>query len=119
LFKKEKSQESKYKVLLVAYKDLTEEMEKELLYYFISNINNKNEIEESITASDKSSSGLSFRTGIYHNWFKDTILEKLNDGYKLGIVETPKSYGDGDEVKLKELDDKFGDNILIVGTEEL
>lgn len=119
MFKKEKSQESKYKVLLVAYKDLTKEMETELLYYFISNIRNKKEIEENVSASDKSSSGLSFRTGIYHNWFKDTILERLNEDYKLGIVEIPKSYGDSDEVKLKELDEKFGDNILIVATAEL
>lgn len=119
MFKKEKSQESKYKVLLVAYKDLTEDMEKELLYYFISNIRSKKEIEENVFGSDKSSSGLSFRTGIYHNWFKDTILEKLNEEYRLGIVEIPKSYGNSDEVKLKELDEKFGGNILVVATEEL
>lgn len=119
MFKKEKSQETKYKVLLVAYKDLNEEMEKELLYYFVSNIRSKSQIEENISASDKSSSGLSFRTGIYHNWFREAMLERLSEGYNLGIVEIPKSYGDSDEVKLKELDDKFGDNILIVGTEEL
>lgn len=119
MFKKEKSQESKYKVLLVAYKDLTEEMEKDLLHYFISTIKNKKEIEENVFGSDKSSSGLSFRTGIYHKWFKDTILEKLNEEYRLGIVEIPKSYGNSDEIKLKELDEKFGDNILVVATEEL
>lgn len=119
MFKKEESQESKYKVLLVAYKDLAEDMEKELLYYFISNIRSKEEIEENVSASDKSSSGLSFRTGVYHSWFKDTILEKLNEGYKLGIVEIPKSYGNSGEVKLKALDEKFGENILIVAIDEL
>jgi hypothetical protein len=119
MFKKEKSQESKYKVLLVAYKDLAENMEKELLYHFISNIRSKEEIEENASGSDKSSSGLSFRTGLYHNWFKEIILEKLKSQYKLGIVEIPKSYGDSGEVRLKELDEKFGDNILIVATEEL
>ncbi len=119
MLKKEKSQETKYKALLVAYKDLTEDMEKELLYYFISNIRNKDEIEENASGSDKNYSGLSFRTGLYHNWFKDTILERLNDGYELGIVEIPKSYGDSGELRLKELDEKFGDNILIVSTGEL
>ena len=119
MFKKEESQESKYKVLLVAYRDLGEDMEKELLYHFISNIRNREEIDGSSSGSDKSASGLSFRTSLYHNWFKNIILEKLDHGYKLGIVEIPKSYGNSDEVKLKELDEKFGDNIEIVAKEEL
>lgn len=119
MFRKKKPRDAKYKVLLVAYKDLDESVEAELGYYFISSIKNKNDIEENVIASDRSSSGLSFRNGIYHNWFKDKMLEKLKEGYKLGMVEIPISYGDSDVEILKELDDKFGDNILIVATEEL
>lgn len=119
MFKKKKQQGSKYKVLLVAYKDLDESVESELAYYFISSVKSKKDIGENIIASDKSSSGLSFRTGIYHNWFKEIILKRLEEGYKLGIVETPKSYGEKDEEILKELDEKFGDKILIIATEEL
>ncbi|MBU5425316.1 hypothetical protein KQI41_02725 [Tissierella pigra] len=115
---KKESQDAKYKVLLVAYKDLTEEMENELHYYFISNIRSKEEIEENY-GMDKSSSGLSFRTGLYHKWFKETILQKIEEGYSLGIVEISKSYGDSEEMKLKELDEKFGDSILILETQEL
>lgn len=117
--KNEKSKSSKFKVLLVAYKDLPEEMEKELLYYFVSNIRRKKDIEDVIFGSDKSSSGLSYRTSLYHRWFRDIMEEKLEEGYKLGMVEIAKSYGDSDEKKLKELDSKFGDDILIIATEEL
>ena len=47
------------------------------------------------------------------------MIEKLDEGYNLGMVEIAGSYGDSDAEKLKELDDKFGDNILIIATEEL
>lgn len=119
MFRKEKPQDSKYKVLLVAYKELAKDMEEKLVYHFISSIKSKEEIEENTSGSEKGFAGLSFRTGLYHNWFKETILQKLNEGYKLGIVEIPKSYGDNQEILLKELDEEFGDNILIVATEEL
>ncbi|HZK32950.1 MAG TPA: hypothetical protein VFC60_00490 [Tissierellaceae bacterium] len=119
MYKKEKSKSSKFKVLLVAYKDLSEEMEKELLYYFVSNVRKKRDIEDVISGSDKSSSGLSYRTSLYHRWFRDIMEEKLDEGYNLGMVEIARSYGDSDAKKLKELDDKFGDDILIIATEEL
>lgn len=110
---------SRYKVLLVAYRDLAEETEKELLYHFISNISKKKDIEDVISGCDKNSSGLSFRTCLYHRWFRDLMEEKLDEGYKLGMVEIAKSYGDADVKKIKELDDKFGDDILIIASEEL
>lgn len=119
LFKRGKTESSKYKVLLVAYKDLSEEMEKELLYYFISNVRKKKDIEDVVSGSDRGSSGLSFRTSLYHKWFRDMMEKKLDEGYNLGMVEIARSYGDSDAKKLKELDDKFGDNILIIATEEL
>lgn len=119
MFKKAEIQENKYKVLLVAYKGLEAEMENELLYHFISIVRNGDEIRESMSSNDKNLAGLSFRTGLYHTWFKNTMKEKLDEGYKLGIVEMPKSYGDGEEHKLKELHDKFGDLIEIVEVVEL
>lgn len=94
-------------------------MQKELRYYFISNIKNKKDIEDVISGSDKSSSGLSFRTSLYHKWFREIMEEKLDQGYCLGMVEIPKSYGDAEEEKMKELDEKFGDNILVIAIEEL
>lgn len=119
MFNNKKTTEAKFKVLLVAYKDLTEEKEKELRYHFISNISKRKDIEDVISGCDKSTSGLSFRTCLYHKWFRSKMEAKLNEGYKLGMVEIARSYGDGEEKKLKELDDKFGDNILIIGREEL
>lgn len=119
MFKKEMPQDPKYKVLLVAYKELAKDMEEKLAYYFISSVKSREELEKGSSSNERSLAGLSFRTGLYHKWFKETILQKLNEGYKLGIVEIPKSYGDNQEVLLKELDEEFGDNILIVATEEL
>lgn len=119
MYKKDRNRSSRFKVLLVAYKELSEEKEKELVHYFISNIRKKKDIEDVISGCDKSSSGLSYRTCLYHRWFRDIMEEKLEEGYKLGMVEIARSYGETDENKLKELDDKFGDNILIIASEEL
>lgn len=119
MFKREEAECSKYKVALVAYKDLSEDIEKDLLYNFISNITTKEDIQENSSDVYKNCSGLSYRTSLYHKWFKDKILKKINEGYRLGIVEIPKSYGNSYEVKLRELDKKFGDHILVIATEEL
>lgn len=119
MFNKEETQDTKYRVLLVAYKDLTEKVENDLAYYFISSIRSKKEIEDNSFGVDRSTSGLTYRTGLYHDWFKKAILQKLDEGYKLGIVEIPKSYGNRVEVILRELDEKFGDEIIIVESQDL
>lgn len=56
---------------------------------------------------------------MYKSWFKEDILENLDNGYNLGIVEIPKSYGDSYEKVLQELDEKFGDKIIIIKTEKI
>lgn len=110
-------QMTKYKAYLLAYKDLEKAEEKDLRYHFISNIANEDRIREDLQGIDKVATGMSFRVGLYHNWFKDEILRKLEEGYKLGIMEIQKSYRESGEKTLEELKEKY--NLLIVDQGEM
>lgn len=111
---------AKYKVLLVAYKDLPNEVEKDLNYHFISKINNSDDLRDHDSSGDyRTSAGLDYRTCIYHSWFKDSILKKLNEGYFLGIVEMRKASYDRKENVIKKMEETHTDKILIVDEAEL
>lgn len=111
---------TKYKILLVAYKDLSEEVEKELNYHFISKINSLDDLRDDEQCGDyRSSAGLTYRTCVYHSWFRDAIKEKLKNDYILGIVEKRKdSYNEQDN-PIKKLEKLHKGNILIVDEAEL
>ena len=117
--KRTENQTAKYKVLLVAYKDLDIKTEDELAEHFIEIIKNKEDILEDFNVNTRNSLSFSHRVNLYKSWFKEDILENLDNGYNLGIVEIPKSYGDSYEKVLQELDEKFGDKIIIIKTEKI
>lgn len=110
--------ESKYRVLLVAYKGIEEE--NELESYFISTVNRIEDLRNMNQSGDfKNSAGLTYRTSLYHSWFKETICQKLRDGYQLGLIEMRKDDSQERENIIKELDEKYGDNVLIVDEAEI
>lgn len=110
--------EVKYKVLLVAYKDI--EKDNELKKYFISTVQDSDDLRDINQCGDfKGSAGLSYRTSLYHSWFKESILKRLREGYQLGIIEMRKENYEERENLIKELDEKYGENILIVDEAEL
>ncbi|SHF06155.1 hypothetical protein [Alkalibacter saccharofermentans] len=109
---------TKFKALLVAYKELDPEIYTELSNHFISTIKSPSDVISSLGISERSAIGLSYRIALYKRWFKDASLEKLNQGYHLGIIEIPASYGDETESFVKDFDKIFGDHVIIVSTEE-
>lgn len=120
VYSKGKLGKSKYRILLVAYKDIPIEVDKEINYHFISKINDFNDLRNNEGAGDvKGSSGLSYRTSLYHSWFKDAIVEKLNEGYTLGIIEMRIDSYEKREGILRKIDEEYGDSVLVVDTAEL
>lgn len=109
---------TKFKALLVAYKDLDPEIFTELSNQFIATIKDPSDVIDSLGVSERSAVGLSYRIALYKKWFKDASLEKLSQGYQLGIIEIPSSYGSETESFIKNFDEIFGDHVLIVNTEE-
>lgn len=114
------SDEVKYKVLLVAYKDISKEVHKELSYNFVSTVNEFNELRDHHQGGDgKDSGGLMYRTALYQKWFRDDIISSLNDGYKLGIVEMRVEYYEKQNSIIDKIIKENENNIKIVATAKL
>ena len=111
--------EPKYKVYLIAYKNLDEETSKRLLKHFIRFISKSEDLEITDTTNPKGSAGLDFRVSIYMKEFEDTIVDYLNKGYSLGICEMQLEYIETQGKILKNLDKKYGEDVEIVSEMEL
>lgn len=115
---------TKYKVMLLAYKDIEERVKNIITKYSVCNIKDKNALNRLLKErTDYQGSGRGFnlndRIGIYLGWFEEQIKLKLEEGYILDIIEVHKSYGDTREELLKALDIEYGDDIIVLDIEEL
>lgn len=116
--------ETKFKVILLAYKEVDDRVKSIITRYSVCNIKDKNSFKELLRdQTNYQGSGRGFnlndRVVIYLGWFKEEMAEKLEEGYTLDIIEVHKSYGDTREELLQSLDIEYGDNILIVDMEEI
>lgn len=117
--RKESELQSKYKVYLIAYKDLDEDANKRLLKHFISFIRGTEDLEVHDSGNPKGSAGLDFRLSLYIKEFRDTIVSYLDKGYSLGICEMQLEYIETQGKILQNLDKEFGEDVLIVSEMEL
>lgn len=108
----------KYKVFVVAYKNIDDKIKNIVTKYSVFNIKNKDVF---LRQTNYQGSGRNFnlndRISIYLGWFKDEIIEKLDEGYNMDIIEIHRSYDDPREHMLKALNTEYGDNIVLLGTE--
>lgn len=115
---------TKYKVLLMAYKDIEPKIKNMITRYSVCNIKDKDIFDRLLQdQANYQGSGRDFnlndRISIYLGWFKDKIAEKLEEGYILDIVEVHKSYGNTREELLRTLDIEYGDDILVLDIQDL
>ena len=116
--------ETKFKVILLAYKEVDDRVKNIITRYSVCNIKDMEGFKE-LTRDQTNYQGsgrdfnLNDRVVIYLGWFKESIEEKLKEGYFLDIIEVHKSYGDTREELLKSLDIEYGNDILIVDMEEI
>jgi hypothetical protein len=118
------SREIKYRVMLLAYKEIDDRVKNIITKHSVCNIKSKESLKELLRdQTNYQGSGRDFnlndRIGIYLGWFKDEIAEKLEEGYTLDIIEVHKSYGSTSEELLRALDIEYGDNIIVVDMVEL
>lgn len=110
----------KYKVLLVAYKDISDEVHKELSHDFVSTVNEFEDLRDHHQGGDgKDSAGLMYRTSLYQKWFRDDIIKSLEEGYRLGIIEMRLEYFEKQEGILNKIIKENESKIKIVDTAKL
>ena len=110
----------KYKVLLIAYKDISNEVYKDLSYDFVSTVNEFEELRDQHQGGDgKDGAGLMYRTALYQKWFRDDIVKSLQEGYRLGIVEMRLEYCEKQESIINKIIKENKNNIKIVDTAKL
>ncbi|SDW02009.1 hypothetical protein [Tepidimicrobium xylanilyticum] len=111
---------TKYKVFVIAYKNAEQRIKNIITQHSVLNIHDKDIfLRQTNYPGFGRSFDLNDRISIYLGWFKDKIMEKLDEGYTLNIVEIHKSYGNRVEQVLKSLDFIYDDDILVIDIQEV
>lgn len=104
---------SKYKVVAIAYKNIEKTVVERISKYSIKDIDDISDLETSVTYCGKGFN-LNDRICIYIDWFKDTAIEKLKEGYIVSILELPQAIS-GSRVELLELlDIEYKEDLIIL-----
>lgn len=104
----------KYKVLIVAYRNIDEKILEKISNYSIKKLENADDLENVNTFCSRGFD-LNDRICIYLGWFKDEAREKLNEGYNVSILELPiKTSGSKVDV-IEFLDAAYEDDLLVLG----
>jgi len=116
--------EIKYKVMLLAYKDIEDRVKNIITKHSVCNIKDETNFKKLLREqTNYQGSGRGFnlndRISIYLGWFENQIASKLKEGYTLDIIEVHKSYGNTREELLKALDIEYGEDILVLDLQEL
>lgn len=110
----------RYKVLLIAYKEIDEKLEKLVTKYSVFNIKNQKTLsKQGEYISSGGSFNLNDRIKIYLGWFMEDIINALDEGYTLDIIEIHRSYGSTRKHFLEVLNFEYEDEIVILDTLEI
>lgn len=106
---------AKYKVVVIAYKNIEKRIIDKISMYSIRDIKTSDDLDNTSTYSAKGFN-MNDRVNIYLGWFKDTINKKLLEGYEVSILELPAK-GDCHEIDIIEfLDVAYEQDLIIVET---
>ncbi len=107
----------KYKVMIVAYKNIDEATQKKIEKYALRSIKTVDQLEHDRNFYSNSTKGFSMndRVSIYIDWITEEAKEKIQNGYTITILELPIEKSEGKVVgTLKALDIVFEDDVLIL-----
>lgn len=106
----------KYLSMLVAYKDIDEDVKEMITKYSVYHIEKGADLDilKAPVVTTGQSVGLNERLKIYLERFHDSIIEKIKEGYMLDIIEIHKSYDISRKRMLEEFDIQYGDAILVM-----
>lgn len=114
--------ENKYNMALVAHKNISGEAKNithQSSICHIKDIDNLYDLldDQSYYKGSGAWFDMNDRVGIYLGWYKEKIKEKLGEDYKVDIIELHKSYGKERFVELSNLEDKYENDFMVIGTE--
>lgn len=104
----------KYKVLAVAYRNIDQKILDEMMQFSVKNINTVTDLND-VNIFRGKGFNLNDRISIYNDWFKDVAKVKLNEGYKVAILELPFNASIDKVDAIEFLDKAYGDDLLILG----
>jgi len=102
----------KFTILVVAYKDVTPEIEAKISQYSVRMIDEATDLVNYCTYGrqfDQDS-----RVCIYLEWYEQNILNYLGKGYKIVLLEIPFNSNEPIVNALTQLDIELGDKVLII-----
>lgn len=107
----------KYSVIVVAYKDIPEDVKTSIKQYSIR------EIDEASDIVTFCNYGRQFdqdaRACIYLEWYEKNILKHLASGYEVVLLEVPYSANKSVLESLKEIDERFGEHLLVIEHDDI
>lgn len=105
---------NKYRVLIIAYRDVDEKIINKISRYSIKDLDSKEDID-TVTTFCSRGFDLNDRICIYLGWFKDEAVEKIKEGYKVSIIELPYKSSDDKVDVIEFLDAAYEDDLLVIG----
>lgn len=103
---------NKYSVVVVAYKDISPEVEEKVKRYSVRYIDEASDLVNFCNYGrqfDQDS-----RVCIYLDWYEKNILKYLGKGYVVVVLEIPFSSGETVIDALNAIDLELGDNLLVI-----
>jgi hypothetical protein len=113
----EGSMNYKYTILAVAYKDVTEEVEKKINEFSIRTIDETDDLVSYCTYGrqfDQDS-----RVCIYLEWYQNNILKYLAEGYKIVLLEIPFNSNEPIVKALEQIDIELGEQVLVIEHDDI
>ncbi len=106
---------NKYTVVLVAFKDIPNEVEAKLKERMLRQINDPTEIDfNSSLIGLRGSMNSNSRADIYLDWYRNAIWNYLKKGYKIALLELPFDIKMERVEALRHLDEEYGDDLLVI-----
>lgn len=108
---------TKYSVVVVAYKDVSKEVEEIVGKYSIRLIDEASDLVNFCNYGrqfDQDS-----RACIYLEWYQKNILEYLSRGYTVVVLEIPYSSNKPIVDNLRDIDEQLGDQLLVIEYDEV
>lgn len=104
----------KYKVLVIAYRNVDEKILNKISRYSIKTIDSEDDMDNVSTFCSKGFN-MNDRICIYLGWFKDEAKKKINEGYEVSILELPSKSSDDKVDAIEFLDAAYEDDLLVIG----
>ncbi len=105
---------TKYKVVVIAYRELKEEDEQKIYNSSIRTLDDLDDLKEVYINCSGKGFNQNDRVCIYLDWFRDKAKEKIEEGYNVGILEMPIKSGNVELEVYKQLDIDYGEDLLVL-----